>query len=270
MDFTGRIKLPMVLQTEAAECGLACLTMVANYHGHDVDLPYLRHRFSTSLRGINLARVMDIAAQLGLDSRPLRLELSMLSKLKRPSLLHWDLNHFVVLKSVTPRGIIIHDPAKGVRNIGLKELSEHFTGVALELAPTADFHRIQARQRISIRALTGNVVGLAPALAQILVFAVLLEVFTLTGPFYLQWVLDQVLVSADYDVLTLLGLGFIGVAIFRAIIAAIRSWAVTWLGATITVQWSSNLAGHLLRLPLDWFEKRHIGEMVASCTPFWT
>ncbi|HUW54620.1 MAG TPA: peptidase domain-containing ABC transporter [Rhodanobacter sp.] len=255
--------LPMMLQTEAAECGVACLAMIASFHGHDVDLAGLRRRFSTSLKGTTLARVMTMAGQLGLTCRPLKLDLEDLSQLKTPCVLHWDLNHFVVLKSVGKRSAVIHDPARGLRKLRMNEVSEHFTGVALELSPAADFAPVSERQAISLRALAGTVRGLLPALAQILLLALALEVFALAGPFYMQWVLDQVLVSADRDLLTLLGLGFIGIAIFSAIITAARSWAVTWLGATLNVQWASNLFGHLMRLPLDWFEKRHVGDVVS-------
>ncbi|HEY9514026.1 MAG TPA: peptidase domain-containing ABC transporter, partial [Rhodanobacter sp.] len=184
-------------------------------------------------------------------------------QLKTPCVLHWDLNHFVVLKHAGKRSIVIHDPARGVRKLSLPETSGHFTGVALELSPSADFKRVQARQAISMRALTGRVRGLVPALLQILLLAVALEVFALAGPFYMQWVLDQVLVSADRDLLTLLGVGFVGIAIFSALITAARSWAVTWLGATLNVQWASNLFSHLMHLPLDWFEKRHVGDVVS-------
>jgi ATP-binding cassette subfamily B protein RaxB len=263
LQFGWRRALPMMLQTEAAECGVACLAMVARFHGHDVDLVGLRRRFSTSLKGATLARVMAMAGQLGLTCRPLKLELEELAQLKTPCVLHWDLNHFVVLKRVGKRSVVIHDPACGIRKLSLREVSAHFTGVALELSPAADFAPVVERQAVSLRALTGTVRGLLPALGQILLLALALEVFALVGPFYMQWVLDQVLVSADRDLLTLLGLGFIGVAIFSAIITAARSWAVTWLGATLNVQWASNLFKHLMHLPLDWFEKRHVGDVVS-------
>ena len=116
---------------------------------------------------------------------------------------------------------------------------------------------------VSLRALTGRVRGLIPAMAQILLLALALEALTLAGPFYLQWVLDQVLVSADRDLLTLLGLGFLCITVFSGLITAARSWAVTWLGATLNVQWASNLFAHLMRLPLDWYEKRHVGDVVS-------
>jgi ATP-binding cassette subfamily B protein RaxB len=263
LQFGWSRSLPMMLQTEAAECGLACLAMVASYHGHDVDLASLRRRFTTSLKGVTLARVMAMAGQLGFTCRPLKLDMDDLSQLKTPCLLHWDLNHFVVLKRVGKHRIVIHDPAGGIRKLSRKEVSEHFTGVALELAPSADFSPVSERHAVSLRALTGRVRGLVPALAQILLLALALEVFALAAPFYLQWVLDQVMVSADHDLLSLLGLGFIGIAVFSALVTAARSWAVTWLGATLNVQWASNLFSHLMQLPLDWFEKRHVGDVVS-------
>ena len=263
LQWGWRRKLPVILQTEAAECGLASLAMIACYCGHDVDLPSLRRRYSTSLKGANLARVMELAAKLGFEARPLRLELDELGELKTPCILHWDLNHFVVLKKVTKRGAMIHDPARGVLKLSNAEISKHFTGVALELSPGADFKPVKTRQSISLRALTGKVKGLPGALVQIFVLALALEVFALVGPFYLQWVLDQVLVSADKSLLMLLGIGFLLVALFQAVISAVRAWTITWLGAMLDVQWVTNVFAHLLKLPLDWYEKRHVGDVVS-------
>ncbi|WP_049623502.1 peptidase domain-containing ABC transporter [Frateuria defendens] len=263
LQFGWSRRLPMMLQTEAAECGLACLAMVANYHGHDVDLAGMRRRFATSLKGITLARLIAMAGQLGLSGRPLKLDLDELRQLRTPCVLHWGLNHFVVLKRATASGIVIHDPARGIRKLGMREASEQFTGVALELSPAVDFAPVRERQAVSLRTLTGKVRGLMPALVQILLLALALEVFALAAPFFLQWVLDQVLVSADHDLLTLLGLGFGALTILSALFTATRSWAVTWLGATLNVQWASNLFSHLMRLPLDWFEKRHVGDVVS-------
>ncbi|HVX05697.1 MAG TPA: peptidase domain-containing ABC transporter [Rhodanobacteraceae bacterium] len=263
LQWGWRHKLPVILQTEATECGLASLTMIARYHGHDVDLPSLRRRHSTSLKGANLARVMEVAAKLGFETRPLRLELEELPELKTPCILHWDLNHFVVLKQATKRGAVIHDPARGVLKLSNAEISKHFTGVALELSPRVDFKPVKARESISLRALTGKVKGLPGALIQIFVLALALEVFALTGPFYLQWILDQVLVSADKNLLTLLGIGFLLVALFTAVISAVRAWTITWLGAMLNVQWITNVFAHLLKLPLAWYEKRHVGDVVS-------
>ena len=263
LRFGWRRTLPVVLQTEAVECGLASLTMVARYYGHDIDLAGLRRRASMSLKGANLARIIEIAGRLGFDSRPLRLELDELPQLKVPCILHWDLNHFVVLKQASAKGLVIHDPARGVQQLSLAEASKHFTGIALELTPAANFKPQRAREAISLRALTGEVHGLKRAMTQIFLLALGLEVVALMGPFYMQWVIDQVLVSADRSLLTLLGLGFLLLTVFQVAVTALRSWSITWISATLSVQWVGNLFGHLLRLPLDFFEKRHIGDVVS-------
>src|SRR5689334_23182451 len=116
LNFTGRSRLPLVRQTEAAECGLACLAMVASYHGHQIDLNTLRRRHPVSLKGVTLRGLIQVANQLNLACRPLRIEPGHLRQLRLPAILHWDLNHFVVLKSVTGRGIVVHDPAAGEKS----------------------------------------------------------------------------------------------------------------------------------------------------------
>lgn len=256
-------RLPVILQTEAAECGLACLAMIARYHGHDVDLPGLRRRFSISLKGMDLSRVMSMASELGFVVRPLRLEIGELRQLQMPCLMHWDLNHFVVLKKTSVKGVVIHDPAAGDLRLSLQEVSEHFTGVALELMPSVSFEPVKERQAVSLHALTGSIRGWLPALVQIFMLAMALEVFALIGPFYLQWVLDQVLVSDDRDLMTLLAVGFGCVVVLQTLITAARSWAVMTFGVRISVQWSANIIHHLLKLPLDWYEKRHIGDITS-------
>ena len=98
LNLARRPRLPVILAAEAAECGLACLTMVARFHGHDIDLNGLRQRFALSLSGASLGSLMRLADALALSGRALRVELEMLGKVRLPAILHWDLNHFVVLR----------------------------------------------------------------------------------------------------------------------------------------------------------------------------
>ncbi|HRE33154.1 MAG TPA: cysteine peptidase family C39 domain-containing protein, partial [Candidatus Berkiella sp.] len=139
LNFSGKRRLPIVLQTEMAECGLACLAMVASFHGHEIDLNTLRRQYPISLRGTTLHTLMQTADKMDFACRPLCLELEQLDQLRTPTILHWDMNHFVVLKSVSKNHIVIHDPAQGMRKISITEVSKHFTGVALELIPTPKF-----------------------------------------------------------------------------------------------------------------------------------
>jgi ATP-binding cassette subfamily B protein RaxB len=253
----------MILQTEAAECGLACVAMVASYWGHHVDLSSIRRDYSTSLRGMGLRALMALAASVGLQARPLKLDLQHLQQLKLPCILHLDMNHFVVLQAVHRDAVTIHDPAVGARRWTFSEFSEHFTGVALELMPGPEFRSADRRQSPALSSLLGRVVGLRRALLQAFVLGIALQVCVLTAPFYLQWVVDEALVSADRNLITVLGVGFLLLVVLQAVLSSFRSWVANVLSVNLSFQWLGNAFEHLIRLPLPFFEKRHLGDIVS-------
>lgn len=255
--------VPLVLQTETAECGLACLAMVAGFHGHTLDLPILRRRFPISLKGMNLAQLMHVARRLGLSCRPVRMELGDLRNLRLPAILHWDLNHYVVLVSISSNAALIHDPAAGTLKLSMAEVSKHFTGVAGEIEPTATFQRTVERQPLNWRSMTGRVRGLKTSLAQVLVLAIALEVFALFGPFLMQWIIDDALVSRDADLLVVIVTGLFLLGTIQIVIRWVRSRALLYLSTSLNLQWAANVMGHLLRLPVTFFERRHMGDIVS-------
>ena len=263
LAFGWGARLPMSLQTEAAECGLACLAMIAGYHGYPSELTELRRRLAVSLKGVNLKNLVSMADRVGFASRPVRLELEELRMLKTPCILHWDLNHFVVLKKAGRDGIVIHDPAVGVRSLPLSVVSRHFTGVALELMPVGEYQEAKPAPRVGIRSLLGRMVGLKRNLAQLFLLALAIEVFSVISPFFLQWVVDHALVTADRDLLLILALGFALLLLLKTAVSAMRGWRVIALGASLKVQGRSNLFSHLLRLPAAYFESRHLGDVLS-------
>ena len=263
LNFGFSARVPVILQTEAAECGLASLAMVASYHGHKADLSELRRRFELSLKGATLGNLIAFAQALGFATRPLRLELEHLHELSLPCVLRWDMNHFVVLTAVKRDELVLHDPARGVRRMTLAEFSKHFTGIALELSPSDGFVQKAEAKKLPIAKLMGRITGLKRAALQVLMFAVALEVVTLITPFFMQWVVDGALVSADRDLLTTLVLGFGLLLVVREMISAARAWVMTVLSTTLNVQWLANVFQHLLKLPVSWFEKRHLGDVVS-------
>ncbi|MFN6992676.1 MAG: peptidase domain-containing ABC transporter [Aquincola tertiaricarbonis] len=262
----NRRRVPMLLQTEAAECGLACLGMVAAAHGLQTDLPTLRRRFSLSLKGASMADLVRMAGELQLSPRALRAEPEHFDSLQLPCVLHWDMNHFVVLVAVRRGVAVIHDPGQGVRHMKLSELSRHFTGIVLELTPAGGFEPRVERQPSSLRRMLGRVSGLKRSMAQVFVLALVLEAFMLLSPFLLQWVVDGVLVTGDRDLLVTLGIGFGLLVLLQVATGAVRSWAVLVMSATLNLQWLSNVFAHLMRLPVAWFEKRHTGDIWSRFT----
>ncbi|MEP3889175.1 MAG: peptidase domain-containing ABC transporter [Hellea sp.] len=259
----GRKTLPVILQTEVTECGLACLTMIGRYHGHDIDLNVLRKKHLISMTGASLKSIMTIAGSLQLAARPLKVDLDQLSKLQLPAILHWDLNHYVVLKSVKGDKVQIVDPGIGLRSLKLSQVSDHFTGIALELTPTAEFSPIEARLKPHLSLLWSRLVGLKRAIFQTLTLSIILQLIVLSAPFYLQLVVDGALAQNDYGLLKALAIGFGGLMILRAIAEAGRSWAILIYGNQMSLQMVGNVFRHLIRLPTSYFEKRHVGDIIS-------
>ena len=255
--------MDLILQSRSSECGLACLAMVASSHGQRVGLAEMRQRFSVSATGASLGKLMDSARRLGMSGRALRLDMDDFGSLRVPCVLHWDLNHFVVLAAFRRGKAVIHDPARGRLVMDLAEVSKHVTGVALELAPDAGFEPRDGRQPSGLRQLTGQVVGLRGALATLLALSLALQVFVAVGPFFMQWVVDHVLGSGDRDLLVLLGVGFALVVVSQVAIGLMRGWTVTYLSGHLGLQWMGNVFAHLLKLPMDFFERRHLGDIVS-------
>ncbi|MEX1826836.1 peptidase domain-containing ABC transporter [Luteibacter sp. CQ10] len=255
--------MPVILQAEAGECALACLAMIAAYHGNRTTLSALRRRFSTSLKGISLAHMVSVAQQMQLTPRPLRLELEELKSLQLPCVLHWEMDHFVVLKKVSRTGIVINDPAIGERVLAFDQVRGRFTGVALELARGPDFRRRAEEPAIPLRTLAGKIDGLRHGLVRVFALALTLEIFSLIAPQFVQLVVDQVLADRDADLLATLGVGFSFLLVLQVGVSALRGWVVTWLGSHFNMNWTGNVFQHLVKLPQNYFLKRHMGDVVS-------
>lgn len=251
------------LQTTPTECGLACLGYVAASHGVEYAMTDLRAKYTVSLRGSTLMGLVGIGAALGFSCRPVRLELEELNQLSLPCILHWQMNHFVVLKKVARGRVVIHDPAKGERILSLAEVSRQFTGVALELTPSPEFEGIPTRQSISITRLIGKVNGLVRSLTQIAVLAVAMQLFALLAPVVAQWIVDGAIVSGDREFLLVLALAYALIAIIKILLETVRGWLVIVLATQFNLQWAGRVIGHLLHLPVHWFEMRHTGDIMS-------
>jgi len=258
-----RASVPIVLQTEATECANACLAMIAGYYGLPLTIYQLRRRFPISLKGIALTQIVRMCAQVGLQHRAVTLDLSELGNLRTPCILHWNFNHFVVLCATDQRSAIIHDPALGRRRISHTELSKSFTGVALEVWPSETFQTKPAEASVRLRELVGKIYGLKRSLLQVLLLALVLEIFSLIVPFFTQWVVDDVIISADLDLLATLIIGFTLLMIMQTAVSAVRSYVGIHLGTSISFQSKTNLFAHLVKLPTAFFERRHVGDIVS-------
>jgi ATP-binding cassette subfamily B protein RaxB len=265
--FSGGKRVRLIRQTEVSECGLAALAMVANFHGLDIDLSVLRRHYAPSLRGAAIKSIMAVADGLGLTPRPVRLPLSEIPNLHLPAILHWNLNHYVVVERCrTRRGdftALIHDPTGRSSWMSREELSDHFTGVALELRPSENFETAQVRERIRISQLWRRMTGLKRAVAQTLLLTMILQAFILASPYFMQLAVDSAIPAQDKPLINVLAIGFGLFALINIGASALRSYVLLNVGTSIGFGMASNIARKLFRVRIDWFEKRHTGDILS-------
>jgi len=262
LNLTGLTRLPVIHQAEAAECGLACLAMVAGWHGYDTDLISLRRRFPISLKGVTLKTLIEIAGTIGFGTRALRCELEDLPKLRTPCIIHWEFKHFVVLKRVKGDRVWLHDPAVGIRILRLKEISAYFTGVALELTPTPAFTKKRERNPVKLSSLWRWMPDTQSALIQGFILSLLLEIFVLLNPYYMQLIIDEAILKSDEDLLVGLGTAFALLCVFNTAVGALRGLVFQYLANVLSFDMEARLFHHLLRLPLSYFQKRSLGDLL--------
>lgn len=254
-------KMPMVLQTETAECGLACLAMILGYYGKSSNLFELRNRYGTSSRGVTLQTLISTAKDCGLLTRPLSLELDEIPQLKLPCILHWDFNHFVVLVKTTPTHFILHDPAFGKRKIAKEEFSKHFTGVALEVWSEVKFEKKPTENAINLYETIKHISGIKGALVKIFALSMLIELIGLLMPIGTQLVMDHVMQAKDESMLIIICIGLFLFTLFRTAVSMFRAWISLRMNYLIDFQWTASFFSHLLKLPLSFFEKRQVGDI---------
>ncbi|MDI9273804.1 peptidase domain-containing ABC transporter [Stenotrophomonas sp. PFBMAA-4] len=255
--------LPVIQQSEMAECGLACLAMIAIYHGHDLDLAALRRRHPISSRGASLSQIISIADRLGLEARAVRAEVAYVRRLRSPCILHWGLSHFVVLKRVQGSQFYVHDPARGEVKVSAEEFGKQFTGVLLEVSRSHSFAAKSDKSRLSISQVIGKIEGIKAAGFQLIALALSLELLTLISPLIMQVVIDHVLGSNDLDLLALTGGSFAFLVVVQSAISSVRGRFLSNIGASFNARLVKNLSWHLLNLPLTFFERRTMGGVLS-------
>lgn len=223
----------------------------------------IRKELGYSESGMSIRTLCEYAAQINLDSRPLQADVHEIGKLRLPCVLHWDLNHFVVLTQCSKKSVTIHDPAIGIIKYSINKFKEHYTGIAVELFPAIDFKKENCNTGLKLSPFWQASTGLKSGLFKIFIASALLQLFSLTSPYYMQLVIDDVIVNQDRELLILLFIAFSMLAIVSLITSILRDLIGLHIQNHLNIQWSSGLFSHLIRLPIAWFEKRHIGDIVS-------
>ena len=264
LDFGLGRRLPVILQTEMAECGLACLAMISSYHGFETDIRKMRSRFSLSSHGVTLRTLIGYSNEMGFSARPIKVDLNQLENVSVPCILHWGMDHFVVLKKIKRDGsALIVDPAVGEIQVANDELNLKFTGVVLELHPTSEFEKGGDKEKLHLKQFFSSAIGLKKSLFYLVVLSLLLQVFALISPLYTQIVIDDVVLRGDVNLLLVVAIGFFILLVVESVTSIIRRFLVLNLSTKLNIQISVNVFRHLINLPLSYFSKRQMGDVVS-------
>lgn len=257
-------KTPVVLQSEAMECGLACLSMAMASYGRDIDLIVLRQRNPASMQGMSFAKLAEVAEKEGFLLTPYFAEADQMAELQLPGILHWKGNHFVVMTEYTPgKSVTIHDPAIGVRKLNWSQFVEGFSGACCDLAPLATMKKEVQKERLSVFTFLKKTPDYLSIFIKLGVIALFLEIMVLISPLFLQTVVDEVIPVGDNKLLWSLTAGFLGLALIRSSFKLVHGWLGLILSGLLAVVMKQMTFHHMLKLPLTWFEKRGVGTVTA-------
>ncbi|PQQ26980.1 ABC transporter ATP-binding protein [Photorhabdus luminescens] len=259
--FFRRKKIPVILQSEISECGLACLVMLAGYFGKRIDLAAARSIHEVTMDGMTLRNLVNAFEQVGMTSRASRVEIEDLHTITRPVILHWSFNHYVVLIRVNRKGAVIHDPAIGQRFISLRELSDKFTGVILEAWPIETFNKEPLEINVNVKDLFKGISGLGKILSSVLAISIIIELLSISVPAATQFTIDTLIRSNDIQGIYSLSIVVISALLAKSFFSVIRAITLMNLRYSLGVKWAEMFFNRVVSLKLPFFIKRHIGDI---------
>src|SRR5215469_2737891 len=260
---TSSEHVPVILQGEISECGLACLAMIAAAWGLKADLAAFRSRLSVTPRGISLRTLMQLASSIGLAGRPVRIGLQRLGELKMPALLHWNMDHFVVLERVKGNVAWIVDPAQGRRRVSRESISPNFTGIAVEFTPTDGFQPGILRLSRSFRRAWVDDQELRASAIRALWLTLVLQLTIVALPFAYRSVIDRAGRGLSDPRLPWIAGGIALMILVQAGSAWTRGLVVTRLGNIFVHRVSTHIVARLFSLPVAFFQRQMLGDVLS-------
>ncbi len=238
--------------------------MIASYFDVRETVESLRTRTGAFSRGADLGMLLRLAAKTDLVARPVRLEPVDLSRLQLPAILHWEMDHFVVLVGVKRRGVIIHDPALGRRSVSLREVDECFTGVAVEFRPGPGFGQQELRQPVRLWHFLSRFQYLGRYIAAMLGLLLAIQVLSLAPAIATQILIDEVVLGQDQAWLFRALAGVAAIMVIVVVLEALRQWVTLYSGTRLAFDSSSMVVRHLFQLPPAFFHARHPGDVLSK------
>ena len=258
----GRVKVPVVMQMEALECGAASLAMVLAYYGKWVPLEQVRLDCGVSRDGSNARNVLIAARSYGFEAQGYRCEVEALkSDMTYPCIIHWNFNHFVVLDGFKGKTAYINDPARGEVRVPMEEFDRSFTGVCLQFSPGPDF-KPGGRRKSTIAFARKRLRGAGAAVAFVSLTTVIGYLFGLINPIFSRFFMDRLLTGENRELLMpfLALLAVVGAA--QVVIAWAQAIYSRKIDGKMAVVGSSTFMWKVLRMPMEFFSQRLSGDIL--------
>lgn len=254
---------PYIEQQSTSDCGPTCLAMIAQYWGQRYTLPQLRELCHVGRSGAQLQHLAKAAEAIGFQARPVRASWNYLAKLRSPWIAHWDGEHYVVVYPNRGSKVLVADPAGGQKKFSQKVFQQHWTGYALLLEPTNEFHRQKPEASRSLGQFAGLLVRESGVLGQIIAITLLAQVFGLVAPMFTQIILDEVVVQKSLSALHVFAIGALMFGVWRVGLMTVRQYLLDYFANRLDLTLMSGFMRHTLRLPLKFFEDRHVGDILT-------
>src|SRR5262245_50698613 len=268
-EFPVLRRYAFVQQNDQSDCGAAALAMIALHHRIPVGLERMRDLAGTDRSGTNLLGLMQAAETLGLSAKGVKGPYEALAQVPLPAIVHVQdepgLGHFVVLYRVTRRGVVVADPACGIEAQARAAFCRRWTGYLLVVVP--------GQQAIAPgpggapvgpwRRFLSLLGAHTPVLVEAFCCALLMIVLGVSTSFFIQRLVDSVLVRNGGRLLTALGVGMVLIALFRSLFGLLRQYLVAHVGRKVDLALIAGYTRHILRLPLRFFEMRQVGEILS-------
>ncbi|MBF2085435.1 MAG: ATP-binding cassette domain-containing protein [Thermoleptolyngbya sp. C42_A2020_037] len=255
-------RYPWVEQQSSSDCGAACLSMVARYWGKQLPIHFLREQANVGRAGASLKNLAKGAERIGLQARPVRASLGRLLNQSSPWIAHWEGNHYIVVYHASRKRIIIADPAHGRRSLSSQEFQAHWTGYALLLEPTSQLNDLEIKQ-ISLGRYLSTFIPYRIIGLQIILVSLLIQLFSVVTPLFTQIILDQVVVQKSQTTLNAFVIGLFLFGVWSICMGSVRQYLLTHLANRLDLTLISGFIRHTLRLPLQFFESRRVGDILT-------
>ena len=257
-----RARTPSFLQMEATECGAASLKIILAYHGRHVPLEELRAECRVSRDGSNALYIKKAARRYGLIARGFRMPVEELRRLDGPSMVFWELNHFLVVEGFARGRAYLNDPATGRRTVDEATFRESYTGIVFRFEPGPEFRK-GGREPGIWRGLAGRMRGSGAAVAFVVLAGVALMVGELVAATFPLIYIDQVLIGGRRGTLRPLLLAMALAAAFRVGVGALQQGALLRLKMGRALAGSARFLWHVLRLPIAFYQQRYAGDIAS-------